>query len=348
MKPQIIIIAIYLCSSQCILQSQSFNFWVDTDTNLDFEVTVNEFNRQDLLLSKTVKNGRDSFSIEFEAGGHRLRMLQFELYNETYGSISGGFPSLNTRLRISKGSNDEIRVEKLFEPAGQWYADSEEQMQASYLAYKSGDHAQTTSLVKALISDTTEARLDVISLFMFQLLYLDVVDESTTSEIERFYQIQKDKNIQWGESILTLIASKREKDASKQLPSLSAFDVNGSEKRIMELKQKPFMVLDFWATWCGPCINSFPLLLNLHEKYKDHLDIVAISIDKDAKTWKRHVSKHAFPWTSLIDNQAFEDKIEHRLGIVRIPTYILIDRNEQIVYKGSSLLEIDEIIENQK
>ena len=94
-----------------------------------------------------------------------------------------------------------------------------------------------------------------------------------------------------------------------------------------------YVLLDFWASWCGPCIGSFPMMKQLHEKYIERgLHIVGISCDKDRDAWLKALDKHQLSWTALRSPSAKGDAGD-LYGVSAIPTVILISPDGKIISK---------------
>jgi thiol-disulfide isomerase/thioredoxin len=124
----------------------------------------------------------------------------------------------------------------------------------------------------------------------------------------------------------------------KTAPALTLADLNGNKVSLTNYKGRP-LVVDFWATWCGPCKVEIPWFEKLHEQYASQgLEILGVStddLDRDdpAKlfTQKRDiadfVSKMHMNYPVLLGEDAVEDK----WGIDAMPTTFFIDRNGKIV-----------------
>jgi peroxiredoxin len=107
---------------------------------------------------------------------------------------------------------------------------------------------------------------------------------------------------------------------------------DGTKHRLSEYAGKgQYVLIDFWASWCGPCIGSFPMMKQLHEAYKDRgLHIVGVSCDKDREAWLKALDKHQLPWTALLSPSAKGDACS-LYGVSGIPTVILIAPDGKIL-----------------
>lgn len=93
------------------------------------------------------------------------------------------------------------------------------------------------------------------------------------------------------------------------------------------------LIIDFWASWCGPCIAEIPHLKKLYENYKDKgLEILSVSIDKDSKEWLKAVETIQMPWKQVLSPNAGAELMSlYQFNM--IPFIILIDKDGKIVNK---------------
>jgi thioredoxin-like negative regulator of GroEL len=93
------------------------------------------------------------------------------------------------------------------------------------------------------------------------------------------------------------------------------------------------VLLDFWATWCGPCVKATPGLKALHNKYKDRpFVIVGVSLDHEQGAWRSYVADNKMEWPQYLDRNG---AIARLFQVRPIPTYVLID-HEGIVRETQS------------
>lgn len=114
-------------------------------------------------------------------------------------------------------------------------------------------------------------------------------------------------------------------------PDFDFVDVNGKVHRLAELRGK-VIYLDFWATWCGPCIQSMKMSGPLKEKLKDNKDIVFVylSTDQNMDKWKGHsITNNGEPYMWHLGTSNYTASMAYR--IQTIPRYVIIDKEGKIV-----------------
>lgn len=128
-------------------------------------------------------------------------------------------------------------------------------------------------------------------------------------------------------------------------------DPDGKDVNLADMKGK-YVLIDFWASWCGPCRKSFPYMRDFYKS--DKFEIYSISIDEDKPSWLKAVKEENNPWP-----QSWDDKNIAKSGfaVTAIPSTFLIDPNGKIIAKevgfdtnGESQIEkiIKDLAENKK
>lgn len=90
------------------------------------------------------------------------------------------------------------------------------------------------------------------------------------------------------------------------------------------------VLVDFWATWCGPCRREMPHVKQSFDQWKGQgFDVVGISLDRDPEALTAYLDEHRFPWTTLAGDEALA--FAEKCGVRGIPTMLLVDRTGQVV-----------------
>ena len=113
------------------------------------------------------------------------------------------------------------------------------------------------------------------------------------------------------------------------LRDAKVFMPNGEDASLLsQLNKNGYTVLDFWASYCGPCRASFPHLRKLYDKYNGEVKFIGLSSDYEQERWLKALKEEKLPWP-----QFFRDKeLRLSLNVRYIPVYLLIDKNGRIVF----------------
>jgi len=107
-------------------------------------------------------------------------------------------------------------------------------------------------------------------------------------------------------------------------------DIDGSIHTMEDYRGK-FVLLDFWAGWCQPCLDEFPHMRDIYERYsRDDLEIVAISNEVDSLVWVQDIQRFDNPWVQLYSGDGFNEKTFTAYKGGGIPFYILVDPEGKI------------------
>ena len=168
---------------------------------------------------------------------------------------------------------------------------------------------------------------------------------------------QLDNRIQMTKSaqnILELLRQKELQDeANKEapgvgdvVPDFEAPSPNGELVSLNQAKGK-FTVIDFWASWCKPCRNQSPALVELYNSYKNQdVNIVSVSLDRSNKRWLDAIEDDGLNWTHVSNLKHWQDPIAEEYNVRSIPELFLIDDNGTVLARSHDLASINSILKN--
>ena len=117
----------------------------------------------------------------------------------------------------------------------------------------------------------------------------------------------------------------------QQAPAIAYPDTTGRLQGLDIYKGK-YVLIDFWASWCGPCRQAIPKVKELYSQYKEKgLEVLSVSIDTDKKAWAKAMADEKMPWQQLLSPD--KDKTMKDFMFSGIPTLYLLDREGKIISK---------------
>lgn len=180
---------------------------------------------------------------------------------------------------------------------------------------------------------------DVAQILMMKAsLYSQVLDNEAKGD-EILEQLKRD----FPDS--KVVAGLKQQDAAKKIraalvkgaafPDFNEKDLAGKPLSIAGLKGKVVLV-DFWATWCGPCVAELPNVLATYEKHHAAgFEIVGISLDKEQQKLETFIKQKNMTWPQFFDGKGWENKLGQKYGVNSIPATYLLDGEGKII--GSNL-----------
>ncbi|MFD2966874.1 peroxiredoxin family protein [Sphingobacterium bambusae] len=131
-----------------------------------------------------------------------------------------------------------------------------------------------------------------------------------------------------------------------KFPDFQLPNEQGDLVRLSAIQNGKYILIDFWASWCGPCRKENPNLLKTYARFKDKgFDIVAISVDMRKKDWLKAIEEDNLPWTQLSDLKGWDDGFAKSLYIHAVPDSFLLAPDGTIIARGARAGLLEELLE---
>lgn len=116
--------------------------------------------------------------------------------------------------------------------------------------------------------------------------------------------------------------------AGAKAPAFTLNNIHGEKVSLADFKGK-YIALDFWGTWCSPCVSGMPKMKEYHDKYKDKVVFIGIANNEKEEKWKSFLQDNGYDWVQLLENKT--DKTHVAYGVTGFPTKFLLDKDYNIV-----------------
>lgn len=141
------------------------------------------------------------------------------------------------------------------------------------------------------------------------------------------------KATEQGKMIAAKIAGLEQLEVAAQAPDFTLTTPEGKEMSLYGIKGK-LKIIDFWASWCGPCRLENPNMVKLYQDYKDKgLTVISVSLDEKKEPWVKAIEKDGMPWIHLSDLKGWQSEIVKKYGVDAVPFILVLDENNRILGK---------------
>lgn len=274
-----------------------------------------------------------------------------KLYKEYYSVINQCAPHIAAQLKLLIQAQEAMQKQDI-KTFSDLYAKSSEEKKKAFTIIKEYVKANPSSEVNVLLFDWLSSFDDKTKIY-------EIMDKSL---FKGAYKELEDRHLELMKKFEELRAKAKaeQKARDKELenkgvgemaPDFTLKNTKGTSVSLESLRGK-WVVLDFWATWCGPCKASMPHLKEYYEKYAGKFEVLGIAGSSKEEDWKTMVKDMKLPWINVINPQNSTEKedVLKLYSIEAFPTYIIIDKEGKIYKKfiGASRKlydELDKILE---
>ncbi|ANE49818.1 TlpA disulfide reductase family protein [Flavisolibacter tropicus] len=136
-----------------------------------------------------------------------------------------------------------------------------------------------------------------------------------------------------GKALSEYIAYNKVGSVGSEAMEFSQADTAGHPVSLSSFRGK-YVLIDFWASWCGPCRRENPNVVKAYEKFKDkNFTVLGVSLDQEKDAWVKAIEKDKLHWTQVSDLQFWSNAVAQLYRVQSIPQNFLIDPNGKIIAK---------------
>ena len=139
-------------------------------------------------------------------------------------------------------------------------------------------------------------------------------------------------------------------EMGKKVPEITMLKADGTSFSLSSLKGK-LVLIDFWATWCAPCMEEQPELKTLYETYSGQVknntfEILGVSLDRNKESWQKAIDRFAISWIQISDLKFWKSPVAKAYEVDELPFNVIIDGEGTIIGKNLHGEELKTFLKN--
>jgi len=186
---------------------------------------------------------------------------------------------------------------------------------------------------------------NIVSVFTayYQFQIHNISQDTMSSIIDNFSSYSKNSiYFDYLKSLYEKITSIKE---GVLAPNFTSKDIDGKQNSLYDFRGK-YVYIDFWASWCAPCIEKFPEMKKIYNSIdKSKFEILGVSVDVSRDSWIKSIEKNKLNWINISNTKGW-DEISDSYGVKAVPQNFLVDPNGTIIKKNIELNDLKEILES--
>jgi peroxiredoxin len=201
---------------------------------------------------------------------------------------------------------------------------------------------ETKEVYKKFIRENPQSYISLIALVEYQGQIQDVNEiDALLRSLSPELQETED-----GKYLAQQLSASKTTAIGSVAPDFSQNDPEGNPVRLSDFRGK-YLLLDFWASWCGPCRKENPNVVRVYDQYKDkNFEILGVSLDNPGakQNWLNAISKDGLAWPQVSDLKGWQNAVAQQYSVQSIPQNFLLDPNGVIIAKNLRGNQLDEVL----
>ncbi|MCS5634557.1 MAG: AhpC/TSA family protein [Candidatus Marinimicrobia bacterium] len=236
---------------------------------------------------------------------------ELDSFNESISLITEQLDTLYNQYREAAKNDDQVRLEELSELIDT--KDDERLARTIDYAY-----ANNKSIVSAYLIMTNN--------YYLELAELDTITSNFDNSI---------KQTKYVELLLDRISNLYKVSIGSSFTDFTLNDTTGNPIALSSLIGENYLLIDFWASWCGPCRRENPNIVAVYNDYNSKgFDIIGVSLDTDKNNWIKAIEKDSLTWSHVSDLQGWNSAAGKLYAVNAIPHSVILNENGTIVAKN--------------
>ena len=236
---------------------------------------------------------------------------ELDSFNESISLITEQLDTLYNQYREAVKNDDQVRLEELSELIDT--KDDERLARTIDYAY-----ANNKSIVSAYLIMTNN--------YYLELAELDTITSNFDNSI---------KQTKYVELLLDRISNLYKVSIGSSFTDFTLNDTTGNPIALSSLIGENYLLIDFWASWCGPCRRENPNIVAVYNDYNSKgFDIIGVSLDTDKNNWIKAIEKDSLTWSHVSDLQGWNSAAGKLYAVNAIPHSVILNENGTIVAKN--------------
>ncbi|SMO66118.1 Peroxiredoxin [Saccharicrinis carchari] len=248
--------------------------------------------------------------------------------NDIYSSFVKNVPGqarleqINQEYQKASGTGDEVKVEALREEVSELM----EEQKAYFLDF-----------IKNNTDNVVGAHMALQAMSEFEMSEFEELVAEFEASIGDSKYVTDLKNAL--EPMRQAAEAEKATSIGASAPDFTLESVEGNDVALSSLQGK-YLLVDFWASWCGPCRQENPNVVKAYKKYADKgFDVLGVSLDRDSAAWRKAIVDDGLTWTQVIDG---DGSVANTYGVTGIPFTLLLDKEGNIIAKNLRGKQLEE------